>query len=158
LEVIDRDLPTSDPLRQRTLLVHCLKPLSLGADQLSERNVVIRGGERIKNITVTWAAPAALPPPHLGDPGDAATAAVVNALPDKPNVLVVRVDEEGDYSTYTLLLVASPLDQADPPSGFDTELASLDFSFKIDCPSDFDCKPVRNCCPPPAEAPDIDYL
>lgn len=158
LEVIDRDLPTSDPLRQRTLLVHCLKPLSLGIDQLSERNVVISGGERIKNITVTWAAPAALPPPHLADPGDAATAAVVNALPDKPNVLVVRVDEEGDYSTYTLSLVASPLDQADPPSGFDTQLASLDFSFKIDCPSDFDCKPVRNCCPPPAEAPDIDYF
>jgi hypothetical protein len=158
LEVIDHDLPDNDPLRQCTLLVHFLKPLSLiSPGMLTESNIQIKGGERITGISVLWAAPAVLPPPHLGDAGEAATAAVIAALTDQPNVLVVRVDEPGDYSTYTLSLVTSPLDDS-VPTGFDTELADLEFSFKIECPSDFDCKPLRNCCPPAAPAPDIDYL
>ena len=41
LEVIDRDLSESDPLRQRTLLVNCIRPLPAG---LSRGNVRITGG------------------------------------------------------------------------------------------------------------------
>ena len=84
---------------------------------------------------------------------------MVNALSavDKPRVLVVRVDQAGDFSTYRLSLVNSPTDSS-TPAGFDTELAALDFSFKIDCPSDFDCRSVRDCAQPEQPAPDIDYL
>ena len=46
-----------------------------------------------------------------------------------------------------------------PPAGFDPLLAAVDFSFKVDCPSDFDCAPTHAL---PARAdraePDIDYL
>ena len=47
-----RDLDT-DPLpeRQRTLIVHFLKNLTPG--ELTEANIRIEGGERVKNIKVT---------------------------------------------------------------------------------------------------------
>ena len=40
LEVIDGDLPAADPLRQRTLLVYCLRPVT----GFTRGNVVITGG------------------------------------------------------------------------------------------------------------------
>ena len=53
LEVVDADELISE-LRQRTLLVWCLKPIAdLGAE-----NVVIEGGVRVTNIGVVWALPA----------------------------------------------------------------------------------------------------
>jgi len=154
LEVIDGELDAHDPLRQRTLLVHCLKPLPAS---LSRVNVALRGGERIKNIAVEWAAPAAPLPSELTGPGEAATAAVVSALVDAPSVLVVRAAEPGDYSTYTLAFVASLTDSRPPPN-FDPQLDAIDFSFKVECPSDFDCREVRLCPAPPQDAPDINYL
>src|ERR1700730_3648240 len=78
IEVIDRDLPDPDPLRQRTLLVHCLKPVT----GLNGGNVVLTGGERIRNIEIQWAHPATPLPSELGMPGEAATAAVVAAVAD----------------------------------------------------------------------------
>lgn len=162
LEVIDHALPDGDPLRQSTLLVHCLKPLSVVAgSHLDASNVHITGGERIRNIGVEWAVPALLSPSPLGEPGETATAAVVNNLPDAANVLVVRTTEPGDFSTYTLHLVTSPLDGAPPLDNglqFDVKLSAIDFSFKVECPSDFDCKPVHVCPPPAEEQPEIDYL
>ena len=65
LEVIDRDLPGFDPLRQRTLLVHCLKPLPA---TFSAANVKLIGGERVRNVKVQWAAPAAPLPAQLAPP------------------------------------------------------------------------------------------
>jgi hypothetical protein len=162
LEVVDGDLPQTDPLRQRTLLVHCLEPLSAVAGScLTGSNVRITGGERIRNITVEWAAPAKLPPPRLGDPAEAATKAVVDALADAANVLVVRTGEAGDFSTYTLALVTSPVDPAPPADSgrkFDVQLSAIDFSFKVECPSDLDCKPAPVCERPAQTPPDIDYL
>src|SRR5262249_42793949 len=76
LEVIDHDLPDSDPLRQRTLLVHCLKPLAAGS---YDDKVRILGGERIKNVAVQWAAPASPLPTQLTAADEAATAAIVSA-------------------------------------------------------------------------------
>jgi len=154
LEIIDHELPLLDPTRQRTLLVYCLKPLPSG---FSRGNVVLVGGERVRNIKVEWAAVASPLPAQLASPAEAATAAIVAARADPKNILVVRVAEPGDYSTYTLRLVASALDSSLPPN-FDPQFAAIDFSFKIDCPSDFDCKPVRLCPEPEPERPDIDYL
>ena len=65
-----RDLET-DPLdiRQRTLLVHFLKDLAPG--QLTEANVRIEGGDRIKNIKVTSVTIGSLTSPPLSPPADA---------------------------------------------------------------------------------------
>jgi len=154
LEVIDHELPLLDPLRQRTLLVHCFRPLPSG---FSRTNVVITGGERVKNIAIDWAAPASPQPAPLAAPAEALTAAIVAARPNPASILVVRVAEPGDYSTYTLRLVASAIDTS-LPQNFDPQFAGIDFSFKVDCPSDFDCKPVHICPEPQPDLPDIDYL
>ncbi len=47
---------------------------------------------------------------------------------------------------------------AAPPAGIDPALAQIEFSFKVDCPSDFDCQSADDCVPEPAAAPVIDYL
>jgi hypothetical protein len=154
LEVIDRDLSLSDPLRQRTLLVYCVKALPAG---FGAGNVRIDGGERIRNIGIDWAAPATPMPGQLSAPSEADTKAVVAARANPANILVVRVAEAGDYSTYTLRLVASALDDALPPN-FDPQLSAIDFSFKVECPSDFDCAPVHICPEPQPDVPEIDYL
>jgi hypothetical protein len=154
LEVVDRDLSETDPLRQCTLLVSCLRPVPAG---LSRDNVRIFGGDRRKNITVEWAMPAATvlaAPDTLQEHG---TRGVIDDAADLSLVLVVRVAETGDYSTYTLSLVTSPTDDT-PPLNFDRQLSSVQFSFKVDCPSDFDCLPTHLCEAEPAFAPDIDYL
>ena len=106
LEVVDRDLSETDPLRQRTLLVSCLRPVPAG---LSRDNVRIFGGDRRQNITVEWAMPAATvlaAPDTLQEHG---TRGVIDDAADLSLVLVVRVAETGDYSTYTL----QPRDVAD---------------------------------------------
>ena len=77
--------------------------------------------------------------------GDApAEQALFAALPEPDHVLVVRADRYGDYSPYALRLVRSATD-ATPPQGFDPRLAEIAFSFKVECPSDFDCTPVVAC-------------
>ncbi|MGH9866930.1 MAG: putative baseplate assembly protein [Candidatus Polarisedimenticolia bacterium] len=146
LEVLD---DPSDPiaLRQRTLLVHCLKPLDLPPDPaaLTEKNVQIEGGERIRNLTVQKVtAGAALSPPGSPPAAD-------------PHVLQVEVSARGDFSTYTLRLVQGPGDLR-PPAGFDPVLSAVPFSFKAGCPSDFDCKPQDTCAEEPPPGPEINYL
>jgi len=46
----------------------------------------------------------------------------------------------------------------DPPAGFDPLLSSIDFSFKVECPTDFDCAEPAPCPPVIGARPDIDYL
>jgi len=99
---------------------------------LNQSNVIIEGGVRITGITVQSVSTAA-------------------------NVLTVKVSAAGDFSTYTLRLVKGG-DDLSVPGGFDPQLASVDFSFKVECPSDFDCKPVSACPPPSLPQVDINYL
>jgi len=125
---------------EKTLTVHFLFNLPGSpnavppspAPALTAESIVISGGVRIAGIKV-------LP---------------VNAT---NNVLTVPVSASGDYSTYTLSIVTGPNDP-DPPPGFDPQLSSVEFTFKVECPSDFDCKPVGACPPPVFPAPQIDYL
>ena len=145
LEVSDSEAP-SDDLRQRTLFVRLLAPAS---PPLSPANVRIEGGERL-SVGVEWVAPAA-PPPAGEDP------ALVDGLRDPQTILVVRTDSQGDFSTYTLRLVAGAGSDV-PPAGFDSELASVDFSFKVECEADFDCLPVCTCPAETVAGPEIDYL
>jgi hypothetical protein len=71
--------------------------------------------------------------------------------------IVLRASASGDFSPYRLRIVTSDAEPA-PPPGFDPLLAAVDFSFKVDCPTEFDCAARRVC--PPAEPPrlDLDYL
>lgn len=41
---------------------------------------------------------------------------------------------------------------------FDPALLAIDFSFKVGCPSEFDCKPVVECPPQKLTEPEINYL
>lgn len=117
---------------EQTLFLHFLKSLAPGA--LGVKNFRIEGGERIADVKVKSVTPDA----------DA-------------KILDVAVNAPGDFSTYTLRLVKSATDAA-TPDGFDPQSSAVEFSFKVECPSDFDCKPVRECPPEPRDEPEINYL
>jgi hypothetical protein len=138
LEVLDA--PTQpDDQRQRTLFVHFINdPTGLA---LTAANVRIEGGERIRNVGVIQAGIAV--DPRSGD----------TVRP----VLVVEVDRAGDFSTYTLRLVVDPT-APNALNGLDPVLRDIDFSFKVNCRSDFDCSPRCDCPEVARKEPAIDYL
>jgi Baseplate J-like protein len=158
LEVLDHAAPTGSP-RQQTLFLHCLKTAPNG---LTPANVLITGGERITGITASWIAPTDEPPPLA----TAAEDAYFQTLVTPANVLVVRTSTAGDFSPYTLQLVndataaaADPFTITEALTGFDPQLASVTFSFKVECGPNFDCKPVSPDCPPDLPTPPpINYL
>jgi hypothetical protein len=136
LEVIDRDAP-SDELRQRLIVLTFIR-----ADGVRQGNVPllaresfrIEGGTRIRGIEVEKVEPGA-----------------------DPNSLLLTVDRAGDYSPYRLSLqlgVANP----EPPANMDRRLAAIDFTFKAECPSPFDCDPADAPPPPRDYGPPINYL
>jgi len=133
LEVVDHDAP-NEADRQRFLRVHFVNDIA--AKSLTRVNVTISGGERIRPIVILDASIG------TGDDSD---------------VLTVEVEEPGDFSIYTLSLVRGPHDP-NPPSEIDPRLAAVDFSFKVECPSDFDCAPKHICPPEPRVQPEINYL
>jgi hypothetical protein len=100
-----------------------------------------------------------LTPANISISGDTAiaTTSITPASDANPLVVTVQLDRTGDFSPYTLAIVAQP-GVTDPPDGMDPQLARLDFSFKAGCPTPADCLP-NSCCPPAARpAPDINYL
>lgn len=158
LEVLDQDAVGIPSPRQRTLLVRCVKPLPAPLEETSgwTNQVRIDGGERILDVSVAWAAPAtAVPSAHA----TAKERAFFSALPEADRILVVRTDTIGDFSRYRLLFVQSR-DAAEPTplSSFDPLLSTVDFSFKVECPSDFDCRQPRVCPSEPVAEPEINYL
>ena len=133
LEVVDDpDLQIEE--RQRTLFVHFIKPISSGS--LIKENIHIEGGERIRDVKVSN---------------------LTFGTGDRVNVLEVQLDKAGDFSSYTLRLVPDNID-THPLDQFDPILSSIDFSFKVDCPSDFDCKITSICLSEPQPQPEINYL
>lgn len=166
LEVLDKSSPKGVP-RQQTLFIHCLYGLSLMKPVISWKtdNVMIEGGESITNIAVSWVVPASS---VAGSPQKdiAALLPVVKGFTDIDKVVVIRVDEPGDFSTYRLRLVNSAVQAGENPfevtetlAGFDPQLAAVDFSFKVECDLDFDCAPPAPNCPPAASVPPpINYL
>jgi hypothetical protein len=159
LEVLDAEAP-EEAARQRTLLVRMLKP---APTDLSADNVQIEGGVRVTAVGVRWvlrAADASDPVVSQEVTEEPPTEAEKNfflALPEPDRVLVVRTDNSGDFSTYWLRLVQSPTNPA-PPDGLDPVLSRVAFSFKVECPSEFDCLPREACPPERLEEPPIDYL
>jgi hypothetical protein len=104
-------------------------------------------------------AAGALTPSHWTiEGGDRITGIhVVSVTPQPPNRLRLKVDQAGDFSLYTLRLIAAP-GETIPPAGFDPRLAAVEFSFKAGCPSPFDCRDDEACPETPGEAVEIDYL
>ena len=151
LEVLDRDAPAGSP-RQRTLMLHLLKPVP---DGWTGQNVHIAGGERIRDPEILWVAAA---DDLAATPLNADEIALLSALPDAANVLVIRTGTAGDFSAYCLYLRQGPAQPPVPPPGFDPRLSEISFSFKVECPSDFDCLEDEACTEPVATEPDINYL
>ncbi|HEX6747300.1 MAG TPA: putative baseplate assembly protein [Longimicrobium sp.] len=153
LEVVDQQ---SVPPRQQTLLVHTF----LDCTALTAANVRIEGGVRVKGVGVSWAFPASAV--DAGQPSvqeKNLLQNLIDELDDPTRVLIVRTDRAGDFSTYTLRLVDSGPGSADlPPEGFDPQLSEVRFSFKVECPSEFDCQTDDRCAEPAAAPPPIDYL
>jgi hypothetical protein len=120
---------------QRTLRVYFLGklPPELQKNEKGiERFLRIEGGTRVTGIQIKDADPNEDPDP------------------DKDDFLLLKLDNYGDYSTYTLRLVGV----ADVDPHYD----HVDFSFKVNCPSGLDCAPVCACQPTLPPEPVIDYL
>lgn len=102
---------------------------------------------------------SALTPAHFRiDGGVRITGITVNAIAGQPGkVITLTVSDRGDFSNYTLRIV-NPAQPDSPPTGFDPQLSSITFSFKVACPNDFDCKVADDCPPPRVPEPEIDYL
>lgn len=128
------------PDDQSVLFIHFLHPLPgetggvpASADPLRKENIRIEGGIRLTDINIKT---------------------IVNT---DSKVLTVKTSQTGDFSDYTLRLVASPVNN-EPPSGYDPQLSLISFSFKANCQSYFDCAPDHTCPPEPRTEPQIDYL
>ncbi|MDX6385538.1 MAG: hypothetical protein QOK48_3111, partial [Blastocatellia bacterium] len=148
---IDTEADTQSA-RQHRLRLHFLKTTSL--DQITVNNVLIEGGERIRGIVVKKVEVGAGPSSKtltidVDNPSDASGQTIAGV---------------GDYSIYTLRLVTDARHAGgsggggQTPAGFDSVLSAVQFSFKIECPSDFDCAPERLCPPALRTEPEIDYL
>jgi hypothetical protein len=101
-----------------------------------------------------------LAPGNISITTSGAPVQVVSIFPasaQDPTVVTINLDTTGDFSTYTLALVAGP-GITDPPDGIDPQLASVSFSFKAGCPTPTDCV-QPTCCPPALPSPpDVNYL
>lgn len=131
LEVIDNIAqPNQD--RQRFLHVHLLKnpaPTVYNATQ-----IVVKGPD-----------------------GTIPVLAVQTGLPPQANVVVIELKAAGDFAIHNLRFRRGLLDDRPPPE-LDPQLANIDFSFKVECPSDFDCLEPCGCPDEPRPLPEIDYL
>lgn len=133
------DYLTVDP-DEMTLRVHFLHDLPgtgsgaippAPAPALTAAEVAIDGGVRFPDIRVV-------------------------AVSSSGSELTVTVDRPGDYSDYRLRL-HTPIGDL-PPDGFDVPLSSVRFTFKVDCPTGFDCGDAQDCPPTLYPQPVIDYL
>ncbi len=127
------DLGTTPDLAQRQLRVHFVTALNVNT--LTATNIRIAGGERIVDVSVAGVATSST----------------------EPNVLVVDTSEAGDFSPYVLRLVQDQHDDS-PPPWVDPILSAIQFSFKVGCPTDLDCRSDLACAVETPEPPPISYL
>jgi uncharacterized phage protein gp47/JayE len=127
---------TSDPTLIHVVLV---KPLALPAAALAVDNFRLTGGVR-------YPAPK-IDPNIVHVPGGASVARYTLTIPG---------GQPTDFSTYRLALV-SGANTSTPPAFIDDRLSAVDFSFKGQCASGFDCAP--SCAEPESLQPDpaFDY-
>ena len=160
LVVDEHDDPDAAELRQRVLLVRLFYGDALAS--LGPDNVTISGGVRVEGPRVQWAEPVATVDPLAIAPALSAASRTwlttfLGAIPAElaARTLFVLVEEPGDFSTYTLRLSG---DDAAFATGFDPRSIEVPFSFKVECPTTFDCAPSDACPPQSPERPQLDYL
>ncbi|MDH5178848.1 MAG: putative baseplate assembly protein [Gammaproteobacteria bacterium] len=126
-----------DTATQKILTIYFVKDDANGdLAALDKENIRIDGGTRIKNIKVKSLE---------AHPGG------------KKNILKVVLENVGDYSIYTLRIV-SGIGVTTAPEWLDPILAVVEFSFKVGCTNEFDCKQDQECPEPEHTEPEIDYL
>jgi hypothetical protein len=130
LEVLDSAAPSGK--KQKLLDVAFLKPD--GVATLGPQNFSITGGVRILGIKVLS----------------------VTLQPDG-RTLRLELNQAGDFSLYTLALRQGPVN-ASPPANMDRQLSKVTFSFKVECPSEFDCAEEPAPTPARRQGPPTDYL
>src|ERR1043165_2114214 len=111
--------------------------------QISKKNFVITGGQRITDIRVVDIDVCRMSGKDLDD------------------CLKISVNKPGDFSDYTLRVVeldSHGLPTNRPLRGFDRRFAQIVFSFKAGCASDLDCSPRSACLPSPFPSIDLNYL
>jgi hypothetical protein len=118
---------------QVTLTVMFLNPYAGPA--LTPDHVRVEGGTRVRDVRATLVTPLAGPRPGVK----------------------IQVERPGDFSTYTLRLV-EPAQPSLPAPTFDPYLSYEPFSFKVGCPSDFDCRAPELEAGTSGGAPALDYL
>ncbi len=162
LEVLPRTEIAARPL----LLLYCFKPIS---EQLHKDNVLIDGGVRIKDIGVAWTTVAKTVAENIllgpktevtKDLIDQEKHDIKSSISDRDldRVLIIRPTSDGDFSSYTLRLIRDLDNKELPPKGFDIILSQIDFTFKVACPTSFDCRIERECPPETRLEPIIDYM
>jgi hypothetical protein len=126
------DFVAVDAVDPRHLTVHFLNAVAVADPALT---ATITGGDSVPVVPVAPINPAV-------DWG---------ADAEGRPLLSLRALTDGDFSDYTLTLSGSP--------SLDLMFSSSLFSFKANCPSDFDCAPAAPDCPPDdIPIPPIDYL
>ncbi len=154
-------------LQQRVLRIRCV--FEDHVDTLDGSNVRIEGGVRVTNPVVRWAVamtqvnapggPAVDPLFDTSlDNADRVWLGNLASTTDDPELwLVVLVEGPGDASQYQLVLQAGPASDQ-PPTGFDRILNAVPLSFKVECPTPFDCREHTECTANVQGSPEIDYL
>jgi hypothetical protein len=136
------------------ILVFCLKSVK----EINDKNIIIKGGVRIKDIVVKSVT---IGPDIKKILNEFKKVMPVPSFSDKEidRLIVVHPSSNGDFSPYMLKIIDSQIKNLDsPPPGFDVLLSQIPFSFNVDCLKDFDCI-VKNPCPiEVSPEPDIDYM
>lgn len=117
--------------------------LSKAPADLKVENVRIDGGATVTDIKATELRMCSDEDPELDD------------------CVRVTVDRFGDFSSYTLRIVETDVrgrPGTEPFHGFDPRYASIEFSFKAQCPTDVDCNSLEVCPPDIVPEPEISYL
>ena len=124
-----------DPDNPQKLTLYFINKLSdvAGYTPLTKECFVISGGVRIINIDV------------------------IDPVVVLPKAVHLTVDQAGDFSTYTLHIVAGE-DSNKPPVWMDPMLSEIDFSFKINRSCDFDCRLLETKPALQISEPAIDYM
>lgn len=131
---------------QKLLRIYCANEIVLPY----AGTAVITGGVRVRGATLAEAGPGG---DRVVIEGDLRVMQVTAG----GTVITVTVNQPGDFSIYTLRLITSTTN-LQPPTPFDRQLSEVTFSFKVDCPADFDCAPADFCPPESLSEPEINYL
>lgn len=152
MDYLEISVAKTDPSQKKPCLtLYFLNKLGPLAETIRKENVRIFGGTRIRDLVVEEVWPC------------------INKDPERDDCLKVILNKFGDLSQYWVCLVQTDetgLPLADgrmdgryqPLKGIDPVYSCLQFSFRVCCPDELDCKSRPVCPPPKRTGPEIHYL